>query len=115
MECKPFDIKVVLVTPGAVRSNIANNALPEFTMPEESFYKPFMRNIIARINTSQTGDSYPTEKFAEQVVNTTLTPKLPLSFMSGGRTLIYKIFAWLPRSWVLSLVWWKFSQPPKDN
>ncbi|KAF4573139.1 hypothetical protein EYR36_007649 [Pleurotus pulmonarius] len=77
MEAKPFNVNVMLVSPGAVKSNIANNSAASFQMPEDSLYKDFVKNIYYRMNVSQAGNSMPTEKFVAKVVSNALQPKPP--------------------------------------
>ncbi|GJE86192.1 SDR family oxidoreductase [Phanerochaete sordida] len=114
MECKPFDIDVVLLIPGAVKSNIANTALSAGSLvPDDSLYKPFEPQIVNRVLASQGSSSMPTIEFSRQVVDSTLLPKPPRSIMIGGSTFLWKLFAWLPKTWVLNRLWKRFLTVPK--
>ncbi|KDN33226.1 hypothetical protein RSAG8_13683, partial [Rhizoctonia solani AG-8 WAC10335] len=57
------DIRVMLVITGGVKSNIANNS--QFTLPSTSLFQAYLPNIIARIQSSQTGPSMPTADYAQ--------------------------------------------------
>jgi len=104
-ECKSLNdnIKVMLVAPGAVRSNVVNNAVVE--LPENSLYKSFIDLIIKRVNASQGSDSLPSEEFAKQVVAKALSSSPPLYMMLGGKTRQFYVAKWLPKSWVF---WYMF-------
>jgi 1-acylglycerone phosphate reductase len=113
MECKPFDIDVVLVVPGAIRSHFGHNSLPDFSMPEKSFYKAYLKQILARINIHDKVSSLSVGEFAAHVVRKTLVARPPLTVKAGGQTLLWKLFAWLPRTWVLNILWRRLSKVPK--
>lgn len=115
MECKPFNINVILVVAGGIRTNFASSSLSDFTMPEESFYKAYVKQIIERINMSHAPNSLSAQDFALVVVNGTLKAKPPFTIKTGGNTLLYKIFAWLPRTWVLNALWRALSKAPKET
>ncbi|KAF7436574.1 hypothetical protein PC9H_003407 [Pleurotus ostreatus] len=110
MEAKPFNVNVMLVSPGAVKSNIANNSAASFQMPEDSLYKDFIKNIYYRMNVSQAGNSMPTEKFVAKVVSNALQPKPPGYVTLGGNASTFSFFKWLPRAWVLWFMWRIYSK-----
>ncbi|KAJ3760556.1 oxidoreductase [Lentinula raphanica] len=110
MECRPFNISVMNVVPGSVRSNISNNMTENFELPEGSLYSAFLPNIIKRIHASQTERSMPTADFARAVVNKALSKKPPLRFTAGGNSTIFAIFRWLPRAFVLGYLWRMYSK-----
>ncbi|KAF9076052.1 oxidoreductase [Rhodocollybia butyracea] len=110
MECRPFNISVMNVVPGSVRSNISTNMTQNFTLPENSLYLDFLPNIIKRINASQTGNSMPTETFAKLVVSRALSKRPPLRFTAGGNSMIFSFFRWLPRALVLGYLWRIYSK-----
>ncbi|TFY77032.1 hypothetical protein EWM64_g6979 [Hericium alpestre] len=62
MECRPFNIDVMLVMPGGVKSNFMDNYLTWFCLPEDSLYSRYLPNILARILLSQT-EAMPTDNF----------------------------------------------------
>lgn len=110
MEAKPFNVNVMLVSPGAVKSNIANNSAASFQMPEDSLYKDFIKNIYYRMNVSQAGNSMPTEKFVAKVASNALQPKPPGYITLGGNASTFSFFKWLPRAWVLWFMWRIYSK-----
>ncbi|TFY82951.1 hypothetical protein EWM64_g1066 [Hericium alpestre] len=110
MECRPFNINVMLVAPGGIKSNIASNYASKFSLAPTTLYARFLPNIVERIAVSQGSGSMPTDVFASRVVNEALakTPRFYLSI--GASTTLYKIFAWLPRLFVLNFLWERFSR-----
>ncbi|KAJ3728120.1 oxidoreductase [Lentinula guzmanii] len=110
MECRPFNISVMNVVPGSVRSNIAKNMTKNFELPENSLYSAFVPNIIKRINASQSEHSMPTAEFAKAVVSKALSKNPPLRFTAGGNSTIFAIFRWLPRTFVFGYLWRMYSK-----
>lgn|SRR5690349_18532038 len=53
MELAPFGVKVSVVSPGAIKSNIGDNNLKAFHLPEKSFYQSVIKYVMARANASQ--------------------------------------------------------------
>jgi 1-acylglycerone phosphate reductase len=106
MECRPFGISVMHVAPGAVRSNISNNAAALYTLPPDSLYKAYLPNIMKRLYVSQEPGSMPTKKFAEEVVSKALRASPPSYVLTGGFATSFWILKWLPRGLVLNLMWW---------
>jgi hypothetical protein len=107
------------------RSNIANNS--KFILPSASLFQQYLPNIIARIQSSQTGSSMPTADYAKGlffdsrsedralivligVVNAALRKGgAPNILEIGGHTLLFKIFRWLPRGLVMFILWRRFA------
>ncbi|KAK7463886.1 NADPH-dependent 1-acyl dihydroxyacetone phosphate reductase [Stygiomarasmius scandens] len=110
MECKPFNIRVMNVAPGSVRSNISKNHEGRFRLPENSLYTAFLPNIIMRLNASQTQRTMSAESFAKLVVSRALSRDPPLHLTGGGNSFIFQIFKWLPRTWVLWYLWRLYSK-----
>ncbi|KAI0638766.1 oxidoreductase [Trametes polyzona] len=114
MECIPLGISVVLVTTGAVRSNLANNRLATFAgLPADSLYARFLPNIIERVSVSQGADSMPTDEYARLVVRSTLRKSPPREIKLGGKTMLYRILVWLPRGFVLWFMCRRFLKSPR--
>ena len=110
MECKPLGVSVVLIAPGAVRSNLASNNARKFTQPSTSLYKGFLDHILRRMNVSQDPTSMPTADFARRTVDRILARRgPPLYLMLGGHVSQIKLLKWLPKWLVLWLVWKSFS------
>jgi len=112
MECRPFNISVLHVSPGAIKSNISKNQAAKFSLPESSMYTVYLPDIIRRMHASQGPDSMPTDVFAEKVVSKALRKNPPpFGYMTlGGKSLLISILKWLPRGWVLSRLWKMFSK-----
>ncbi|KAJ6504391.1 oxidoreductase [Mycena vulgaris] len=119
MELKPFNLRVMNVVPGAIRSNIANNQaarfrsaqLPAFLLPiyiwihaacrRASLYQDFLPNIIQRMNSSQGPNAMPADAFAKEVVRRALQRNPPANMTLGGNSGMFTLFRWLPKAWVL--------------
>ena len=110
MEAKPFNISVLHVAPGAVKSNISANAGARYRLAEDSLYSAFLPNIIQRIYASQATNPMPTEIFANEVVSKALQTYPPVYMALGGHSLLFAIFKWLPKSWVLHILWKRHSK-----
>jgi short-subunit dehydrogenase len=110
MECRPFGIKVMLVSPGAVKSNISNNQAATFQLPSDSLYLSYLRNITERLYSSQGKGAMPTDLFAQAVVSKALRKDPPFYSVVGGKTIIYTILKWMPRMWMLNIMWRQFSK-----
>eukprot|EP01132_Coremiostelium_polycephalum_P004825 gene4825-6013_t len=100
MELDPFNIKVITVYPGAVTSDIANNASAQLTQTMETteLYKPIKEYIEKRAQTSQI-NSTSAEDFAKHVVAKILSPNPPTKFAYGKLSTLFLILYYLP-SWV---------------
>jgi len=110
MECKPFNIDVMLLVPGAVKSNIAANSTGGFRLPPDSLYKAYLDQIVRRMSASQAAGTMPTEDFAREVVNKVLAEKPPRYLTLGGRAWVFSLLKWLPRRWALNYFWRMFSK-----
>ncbi|KAH9996015.1 NAD-P-binding protein [Russula vinacea] len=102
MECRPFNIKVLLVAPGSVRSNIAANQ--SYNPLPDTLYAKYTKKILARRDISQSSPM-AADVFAKGVVTKALAPSPP-SYMSLGRnSTVFRFLTWFPRQWVLSFFW----------
>jgi hypothetical protein len=108
MELKPFGIHVLHVAAGGVKSNVASNGLNRFSLVENTLYGQFVHNIIDMANSSQDSAS-TTDEFARRVVESTLKMDPPRYLSVGGRSCLFSVFGWLPRSLVLYIMWKRFS------
>lgn len=105
MECKPFNIDVVLVAPGGVKSNIAANQASTISLPPDSLYIDYVEAILQKLHSSQTNRPMPTEVFAERTVGAVLKRPPPRYFSIGTSSRWFQFYKWLPRGWVLSYFW----------
>ena len=111
MECRPFNIDVMLVAPGAVKSNLAKNqaaTLP--SLPSNSLYANYLESIIGRMNASQGSGAMPTDEFAKRVVTKALAKRPPQYVSLGGFAFGAYILKWLPRTWVMAFLWKTFTR-----
>ncbi|KAI6038278.1 hypothetical protein EDC04DRAFT_2570284 [Pisolithus marmoratus] len=110
MELKPFGIKVMLVAPGGVTSNISKNQALTFKLPPTSHYVEYEDRLIESMNLAVNKDSMPADTFAREVVAKALAT-CPPSYMSlGWNSWTVYILQWLPRQFVLgqmykAMVW----------
>jgi 1-acylglycerone phosphate reductase len=105
MECRPFNIKVLLVAPGGVRSNISANQ--SYNPAPNTLYAKYMDKVMGRLKMSQ-HSPMATDVFARQVVSKALAPRPP-SYMTLGRgSVLFRFLTWLPRAFILSLLWKRF-------
>ncbi|KAL1737598.1 hypothetical protein EV714DRAFT_266397 [Schizophyllum commune] len=111
MELRPFNIDVMLVTPGGIRSNIANNGAKAFQQPEESLYKNYMTAIMRRINLSQSMGPWIAEEFAEDVVSKCMRRHPPAHVINGKGWQAFLLLKWLPRTWALYIFSWIYMKP----
>ncbi|KAG8904231.1 hypothetical protein FRB99_002051, partial [Tulasnella sp. 403] len=106
MECTPFGVQVMLLAPGGVKSQVAQNSSLTYKMPETSLYKSYSDAIIARMWASQTWFSMPTDEFTRQTVDKVLKTHPPHFVSIGEGAYVWKILAWLPR-WVTLWLFWR--------
>ncbi|KAG2365699.1 hypothetical protein BDR07DRAFT_1547932 [Suillus spraguei] len=104
MECKPFGVKVMLVAPGQVRTNIAANQAATLKLSPTSIYKPYFDRVYERLNGSHAEGSMDTDEFARRVVPKVLSPSPPSYMTLGGKSRIFGFFHWLPHWLVLWIV-----------
>jgi NADP-dependent 3-hydroxy acid dehydrogenase YdfG len=96
-ELKPFNIQVINVVPGAVKSNIGTSALVNYNkMPEWKLYKRYEQAMKARANISQGSNSLPSEDFANKTVANILKKKPQVWFSTGPFSTIMAIMYYLP-------------------
>ncbi|EFJ52291.1 hypothetical protein VOLCADRAFT_55911 [Volvox carteri f. nagariensis] len=103
LEMRPFGVRVVLLAPGAVKSNIGTNNLKRFG-GQFTLYAPFVDVIRERTVMSQGTESMPTDTFARRVVRELLRPCPPRRFLLGGFVPLMKVVMWWPlwlKDWLL--------------
>lgn len=115
MECSYLNknIKVMLIAPGAVRSNIADNAAGYELLPD-SLFKRFTQIIHKRITVSQGGNAVTAEEFSRGIVSQVLGANPPAYITLGGLTTVFAVAQWFPRfliRWIMGKVWNKPNQP----
>ncbi|EJD03665.1 NAD-binding protein [Fomitiporia mediterranea MF3/22] len=106
MESQPLGVSVVLLVPGSVKSNLADNHAKIFDLPPSSLYRSFLDQIIRRMHSSQGPNSMPTSVFAKKAVSRILNKSGPPRYLAlGGYVTVMKILQWLPRGLALWLIW----------
>ena len=110
LECKPFNIKVMLVSAASVQSKIIGKH-DNFQLPSESLYSKFFPNIRARLEAARDKAAMETGAFAEEIISKADSANPPSYLLAGGKAGTYKLLSYLPRSWVLSMMWNMFSKP----
>ncbi|KAJ7438014.1 oxidoreductase [Mycena galericulata] len=110
MELKPFNVRVMYVAPGAIRTNISNNQAALFKLPPTSRYTDFLPDILRRIHASQGANSMSAATFAKTLVRRALQKKPPAYMSIGGNAFGFKVLAWLPKAWVLWYLWRIYSK-----
>ncbi|KAI0294994.1 hypothetical protein BC826DRAFT_909598, partial [Russula brevipes] len=95
-------IKVMLVAPGGIKSNIAANQ--SYDPRPDTLYAKYMERILARRNISQHSPT-PTDVFAKRVVTNALAPSPPSYLTLGQHSTLFWILTLFPRRWILFLFW----------
>ncbi|KAL0143537.1 hypothetical protein V8B55DRAFT_1432825 [Mucor lusitanicus] len=96
LELKPFGIQVVVVAPGAIKSNFGNAGAKIVNVPEDSLYTSVAKFIIARANMSQSAGNTPNEVFARHVVKKITQPVSPKYITYGATSWVFLLFYYLP-------------------
>ncbi|KAK4514701.1 WD repeat protein Lub1 [Mucor velutinosus] len=96
LELKPFGIQVVVVAPGAIKSNFGNAGAKIVNVPEDSLYASIAKFIIARANMSQSAGNTPNEVFARHVVKKITQPVSPKYITYGATSWVFLLFYYLP-------------------
>ncbi|KAG0063258.1 hypothetical protein BGZ90_002735, partial [Linnemannia elongata] len=97
MELAPFGVKVSVVSPGAIKSNIGDNNLKAFHLPEKSFYQSVIKYVMARANASQAPGCTPTADFAKYVVGKCLKSSPPAYIDYGTLSNLFRALRYFPR------------------
>ncbi|KAG0705104.1 hypothetical protein DFH29DRAFT_316936 [Suillus ampliporus] len=110
MECKPFGVKVMLVAPAAVKSNISTNQATTLELSSTSIFKAYFDRVYERMHISQAKGSMPTDEFARSVVAKALSPNPPSYVSLGGGSILFVLLHWLPHwliLWIMGsrMVW----------
>ncbi|KAI8370655.1 uncharacterized protein BYT42DRAFT_583211 [Radiomyces spectabilis] len=96
LELKPFGIQVIVVAPGAIRSNIGVAGTETINIPPDSLYKKVSTYIYKRATMSQGPDSTPNTVFAAHVVGQVLRRDPPRYITFGAKSFAFVLFYYLP-------------------
>ncbi|KAL4578007.1 hypothetical protein LXL04_014122 [Taraxacum kok-saghyz] len=97
LELRPLGINVINVVPGAIKSNLGDSAIANYSkMPEWKLYKSFESAIKKRAYFSQGLNATPSEEFANKTVDAVLQQNPPSSFSYGQYSTISAIIYHLP-------------------
>jgi hypothetical protein len=93
----PFDVKVVIIVTGGVKSNIAR---VDRTLPENSIYVPISPEYERRTKHSQEV-GMPNEKYASSVVSQVLAGRKTRNIWEGSSSwLVWFVSTFLP-TWIM--------------
>lgn len=115
LECRPFNIHVMLVAPSTIKSTMVGR-FDEYQLPPDSLYQGFAHNIRERLDAARDPNAtMPTEVFTEEVLNKAVSRNPPAYMLLGGKSGMFRVMAYLPRKWVLNIVWGMFSKPAEKS
>ncbi|KAJ0726359.1 putative acylglycerone-phosphate reductase [Helianthus annuus] len=106
LELKPFGINVVLVIPGAIRSNLGSHNAGQLSNYNWELYKDFSKEIAERAKASQVGKSTDATLFARHIAKKVLSPKPPKQIVFGHMTSLFAFLSFTPL-WVRDLFFTK--------
>jgi 1-acylglycerone phosphate reductase len=105
MELRPFNVNVMLLIAGLVRTRIADNFAQKLgALPNNSPYVPFADKIRERLYVSQ-GITMDTTIFAPGVVKQALKKQPPRELLLGSNVMTVKLMELLPRWLKLTILW----------
>lgn len=102
VELNPFGIDIVLVVPGAIRSNFGNASSENLHSRQWKLFKGFTKAIEERGRASQGGKATDSALFARHVVKKVLSSKPPKQIVFGHMTGLFTVLSWSPL-WVRDL------------
>ncbi|XP_077215105.1 short-chain dehydrogenase ptmH-like [Tasmannia lanceolata] len=96
LELRPFGVHVVLVVPGAIRSNFGSANMEKLGSQDWKLYKDFKDSIAERARASQSSKATDAGLFARHVVSKVLSPKPPRQIVFGHMTGLFSMLALSP-------------------
>ncbi|KAI4315100.1 hypothetical protein L6164_027946 [Bauhinia variegata] len=96
LELRPFGINVVLVLPGAVKSNLGHANFERLGKYDWKLYKDFKEVIAERAGASQGNKATDARVFAQHVANKVLSPRPPKRIVFGHMTALFAFLSWSP-------------------
>jgi short-subunit dehydrogenase len=113
MECRPFNIDVMLLAPAGVKTNIYSK-YPDFQLREGSLYTEFLYHIRKRLE-GQGDKAMPVSDFAESVISKAIQRNPPKYILLGAGSTLFRFLMSIPRQWRLNIVWWLYSRPVAEE
>jgi len=109
MECRPFNIDVMLLAPAAIKTNIYSN-YQNFQLRKGSLYAKFLYHVRERLKGM--GDkAMPPSDFAESVISKAVQRNPPRYILLGTGSTLFRFVQTIPRQWRLNIAWWMYSRP----
>lgn len=106
MELRPFSIRVLLLAPGMVRTNIVTNTVAKDTAPPaDSLYTQYHAGIDASHARAGAMDAMSSEEFAKQTVSAALSARPPAYMSIAPMAWMGWFVGLIPRGPRLNLVW----------
>ncbi|TFY51579.1 hypothetical protein EVG20_g10935 [Dentipellis fragilis] len=93
----------------------ASKAADNYELPPNSIYGTFFHNIRQQLEASRGPDAIPTDALAEVIISKALRHNPPAYILTGGKAGMFRVFAFLPQSWYLSIIWNMFSKPEEKS
>ncbi|KAI7835226.1 oxidoreductase [Kickxella alabastrina] len=84
IELSPFNVHVIVLAPGTIKTNIVDSQNDEPLIPENSRYNGAMNGIRAMAEFGKTSNPTPADQFASHVVPRILA-KRPSAYLTYGR------------------------------
>jgi NAD(P)-dependent dehydrogenase (short-subunit alcohol dehydrogenase family) len=113
LELKPFNIDVMLLVSGAVKTNIVQRAAEIIRSSASALriFKPYEEYLLRRTKVAhQNSNTTPADEFARKAVARILRPSPPACYIYGFMSGIYRILYFCPY-WLRD--WWFTSKMPK--
>ena len=96
LELAPFGIEVIMVQPGAVKSQLGETATAHVALPADSIFSALAKTIRGRAVASQSG-AMPASELARKVVTAVLADPAPLIVRGGPHSLRMPLLKrWMP-------------------
>ncbi|EXC12613.1 NADPH-dependent 1-acyldihydroxyacetone phosphate reductase [Morus notabilis] len=105
VELRPFNVNVVLVLPGSIRSNFGKANVERLGDFDWKIYGEFKEAIEERARASQGSKATDSGVFARHVVKRVLRRKPPRKIVFGRMTVLFALLSWSPlwvRDWFFS-------------
>ncbi|KAI0720148.1 hypothetical protein C8Q72DRAFT_788497, partial [Fomitopsis betulina] len=110
MEARPFNVHVVQISAGMVKSNMNATARSQIILGPDSIYSGWLDMILSMMK----GEGIPTDDFAQCVVAFVLERK-GRHLVLGKMSTVAWICQYLPRTWLLKKMWDAVAGGPKPK